>query len=112
MSCRRQSFMVSPKWEFPPSIRISPSSSSGINCSINVSTGLPAFTITYCPGGLLQREIEGVHYSYADLQPMMEKYDPAVLADGFNTMGDGEKIFYISNPALGLWADRSRFGLE
>jgi len=70
------------------------------------------FTITYCPGGLSQREIEGVHYAHADLQTMMEKYDPAVLADGFNTMDNGEEIFYISNPALGLWADRSRFGQD
>ena len=42
------------------------------------------------------------------LAPMMQKYDPATLRDGFQTMPDGEQIFYISNPALGLWAHRDR----
>ena len=31
------------------------------------------------------------------------------LRDGFNVMDDGEEIFYISNPALGLWAFKDRF---
>ena len=39
---------------------------------------------------------------------MMKKYDPAKLKDGFNTV-DGEEIFYISNPALGLWALKKNF---
>jgi nickel-dependent lactate racemase len=68
------------------------------------------FTITYCPGRLTQKEIEGVGFRYGDLQTMMKKYDPKKLSDGFNTMPDGEKIYYISNPALGLWAHKKRFG--
>jgi hypothetical protein len=40
---------------------------------------------------------------------MVKKYNPEKLADGFNTMSDGEVIFYISNPALGLWALKDRF---
>ena len=40
---------------------------------------------------------------------MTRKYDPEKLKDGFNIMPDGEKIFYISNPALGLWAYKDRF---
>jgi nickel-dependent lactate racemase len=67
------------------------------------------FGITYCPGKLDQREIEGVGFSYADLGSMMSKYNPDQLREGFNTMPDGEQIFFISNPALGLWADRKRF---
>jgi nickel-dependent lactate racemase len=67
------------------------------------------FTIVYCPGHLTREEIEGVNYSYGDLETMMERYDPRLLKDGYNRMPDGEKIFYISNPALGLWAERSRF---
>ena len=35
-------------------------------------------------------------------EEMAAKYDPKKLTDGFNTV-DGEEIFYISNPALGLW---------
>lgn len=67
------------------------------------------FRITYCPGHLTQREIEGVNFQYADLKPMLERYSPEALTDGWNTLPDGERLFYISNPALGLWACRSRF---
>ncbi len=67
------------------------------------------FSITYCPGHLTKQEIESVNFKYADLNEMTKKYNPEKLKDGFNTMPDGEKIFYISNPALGLWAYRERF---
>ena len=67
------------------------------------------FGITYCPGHLPQREIEAVNFKFADLQAMKQRYNPKKLKDGWNTLADGEKIFYISNPALGLWACRSRF---
>jgi nickel-dependent lactate racemase len=67
------------------------------------------FGITYCPGHLTRQEIESVGFKYADLAQMTQRYDPAKLKDGFITMPDGEKIFYISNPALGLWAYRGRF---
>jgi hypothetical protein len=40
---------------------------------------------------------------------MMNRYDPAVLKDGMNTMPDGEEIFFIRNPAIGLWSVRERF---
>ena len=67
------------------------------------------FAITYCPGHLTQKEIEGVGFKYAELKAMTQRYDPAKLKDGWNSLPDGEKIFYISNPALGLWAYRGRF---
>ena len=67
------------------------------------------FSITYCPGHLTRQQIEAVNFQYADLKQMTQRYDPKKLKDGWNTLPDGEKIFYISNPALGLWACRSRF---
>jgi nickel-dependent lactate racemase len=67
------------------------------------------FDITYCPGHLTRQEIEGANFRYADLKTTTRRYDPEKLKDGFNTLPDGEKVFYISNPALGLWASRSRF---
>ncbi|MCI0494194.1 lactate racemase domain-containing protein [candidate division KSB1 bacterium] len=67
------------------------------------------FSVTYCPGKLSQTEIEGVGFKYADLNEMMNKYNPDELKDGFNTMSDGEEIFFISNPAIGLWAHKDRF---
>jgi hypothetical protein len=67
------------------------------------------FKITYCPGSLSREEIENVNFNYADLDEMLQKYNPHELKDGLNTMPDGEEIFYISNPALGLWAYKDRF---
>lgn len=67
------------------------------------------FKITYCPGNISKEEIESVNFNYADINEMIEKYNPDNLTDGFNTMPNGEKIFYISNPALGLWAYKERF---
>jgi nickel-dependent lactate racemase len=67
------------------------------------------FSITYCPGEKVTRkEIESVNFIYGDLKEMTAKYDPEKLKDGFN-MVDGEEIFYISNPALGLWACKENF---
>ncbi len=66
------------------------------------------FRITYCPGGLSREETEGVNFGYADPAAMMKRYDPSRLADGFNRV-DGEEIYFISNPATGLWAARERF---
>jgi len=71
------------------------------------------FSVTYCPGkaegNLTQAEIESVGFKYADIDEITSKYDPAKLRDGFNILPDGEEIFYISNPALGLWAFKDRF---
>jgi nickel-dependent lactate racemase len=68
------------------------------------------FTITYCPGHLTRQEVEKVRFRYADLDAMTDRYNPKKLRDGFNTMADGERIYYVSNPALGLWASRTYFG--
>jgi nickel-dependent lactate racemase len=66
------------------------------------------FRITYCPGELDRSEIEAVGYRYGDLAQMQRRYDPQKLADGWNILDDGERFYYISNPALGLWAHPSR----
>lgn len=68
------------------------------------------FRVTYCPGVLSREEIEGVGFGYAELGPMLSRYDPNRLRDGWNRMPDGEEIFFISNPGLGLWGTRERFG--
>ena len=67
------------------------------------------FSITYCPGHLSRDEVESVGFAYADLDAMRQRYNPDTLKDGPNTMADGEEIFYISNPAIGLWAHKDRF---
>ena len=71
------------------------------------------FSITYCPGkepwNLTRQEIESVGFQWADIDAMIQRHDPARLKEGFNTLPDGEDIYYISSPALGLWAYRDRF---
>lgn len=47
--------------------------------------------------------------NFAPLNDMMKKYNPEKLKDGFNTSPDGEEIFYISNPGLGLWLYKNQF---
>jgi nickel-dependent lactate racemase len=67
------------------------------------------FKITYCPGHLSRKEIESANFGYADLKEMLVKFNPDKLKDGVNILPDGEEIFYISNPALGLWAFKEKF---
>jgi nickel-dependent lactate racemase len=66
------------------------------------------FKVTYCPGHLTKAEIESVGYEFADLNDTLRRYDPKKLHDGWNTGPDGERFYYISNPALGLWAYEGR----
>jgi len=66
------------------------------------------FSITYCPGQITQKEIESVNFHYADLNAMLKKYNPEQLKNGYNTV-NGETIFYISNPGMGLWSWKNRF---
>ncbi len=68
------------------------------------------FTITYCPGpDMSKEEIESVGFNYGNLDEVLKRYPLDKLKDGWNTMPDGEEIYYISNPALGLWAYPERF---
>lgn len=68
------------------------------------------FRITYCPGRDLSAEaIRSVGFEAGNLDTMIKRYQPENLKDGLNQLPDGEEVFYISNPALGLWALRSQF---
>jgi len=66
------------------------------------------FTIQWCPGELTREEVEGVGFEYGNLSEMLTRYDPEKLKHGYN-QADGESVFFIANPGLGLWATRSRF---
>ena len=66
------------------------------------------FTVTYAVKHISQAEIEAVGFRAADYEEMARKYDPNTLRYGYNTV-DGEEIYYIPNPALGLWIDKGRF---
>ena len=69
------------------------------------------FNITYCPGtGVGLDAIRAVGFDAVPYDVMASRYQPERLQDGYNRMPDGESIYYISNPALGLWAYREKFG--
>ena len=62
------------------------------------------FTVRYCTGsGLTQKEIESVGFEWGSLKEAQERYDINKLNSGWNTLSDGEKFFFVPNPALGLW---------
>lgn len=63
------------------------------------------FTVTYAtkPENLSKEEIESVGYQWADYNEISKRYDPSALKEGWNILPDGEEIYYIGTPALGLW---------
>ncbi len=63
------------------------------------------FSITYAtkPEYMSKEEIESVGYQWADYNEITERYDPAKLREGWNMLPDGEEIYYVGTPALGLW---------
>ncbi len=67
------------------------------------------FSITYAVEKLSQKEIESVNFGYIPLNEAYSRYNPELLSEGWNTLASGEEIYFIANPALGLWADRKRF---
>jgi nickel-dependent lactate racemase len=68
------------------------------------------FKITYCPGKEISLdEVRSVGFDAVAYDEMATRYNPETLKDGFNTLPDGEEVFYISNPALGLWAFKEKF---
>jgi nickel-dependent lactate racemase len=61
------------------------------------------FNITYAPGHLTKKEIESVNFGYLSYNEAMEQYHPSTLKNGFNTMKNGEVVYFISTPSAGLW---------
>jgi hypothetical protein len=54
-------------------------------------------------------EIRSAGFEAASYEDMVQRYNPGTLKEGFNILPDGEEIYFISNPALGLWAFRDKF---
>ncbi len=67
------------------------------------------FNITYCTEKISREEVEQVGFAYRPYRDAAEEFAPENLAEGWNTLANGEEIYYIANPAIGLWADRARF---
>lgn len=67
------------------------------------------FSVTYAVQNMSTQEIETVGYHGISYEDEAERYDVQTLKDGWNMMPDGEEIYFISNPALGLWISKERF---
>lgn len=68
------------------------------------------FSVTYASDGITREEVEGVNFKYMSIEEVTEKYDPEELKEGYNTLDKGERIYYIENPAIGLWVTADNFG--
>lgn len=67
------------------------------------------FEIRYAAGGLSREEVEGVGFTFLDMSDTYTRYHVDTLTDGWNTLPSGERVYYISRPAMGLWAHADRF---
>jgi len=66
------------------------------------------FDITYATKNLSREEIEGAAFDYMPFDGAVAKYNPNALKPGWNVI-DGEEVYFIENPALGLWALEDMF---
>jgi len=106
------------KYGYRPSSEIIAKAASGEELGANLSAAAHLihgssegrFTIRYCPGTKLsQKEIEAAGFQWGDLKEAQNRYNIEELKTGWNSMPDGERVFFIPNPALGLWADIQKF---
>lgn len=67
------------------------------------------FRVTYCTRLLSRQEVEGVGYAYMPYEEAVARYAPLGRGDGYQMLSNGEAVYYIQNPALGLWAYKGRF---
>ena len=67
------------------------------------------FEVVWVPGDVSREEIESVGHQSADIEETLERYDPDELREGWNTFEDGEEIYFIRSPGIGLWALREDF---
>ena len=67
------------------------------------------FKISYAVKNITKEEIASVNFNPLDYDKTIKRYNPETLTPGWNTLPDGEEVFYIPNPALGLWIDKTRF---
>jgi nickel-dependent lactate racemase len=99
--------------------RGTPATLEAVNANVDLASDLSAaahlihgssegrFTIRWCPGHLTKKEVESVGFENGDLKTMLTRYDPRTLRHGYNLV-DGEDVFFIPNPGLGLWAFRGK----
>jgi len=60
------------------------------------------FRVTYCTDALDGEVFRRAGYNHMSYKEVSEKYRD--LKPGYNTLSDGEEVYYVANPAVGLWS--------
>jgi len=66
------------------------------------------FSVTYCVSDISKQDVENAGFDFAPASDMLLRYNPAELKPGNNVLANGENIYFIPNPATGLWAYEGR----
>lgn len=68
------------------------------------------FRITYAvdPENIPEADIIGAGYGYMDVKEALDRYPVETMEDGWQTMADGEEVYLVKTPALGLWKAEDR----
>ena len=66
------------------------------------------FSITYAVREVSPAEVEALGFKGARYEDLAKIYDPEKLHYGYNTV-NGEEIYYVPNPSIGLWINRETF---
>ena len=61
------------------------------------------FKVKFATDKLSKKELNNVNHGHISYKKAINKYDPEKLDYGYNTLENGEEVFYIENPATGLW---------
>lgn len=67
------------------------------------------FRVSYATKYLCRSDLENVGYNCLNLSEALRRYSPEKLRPGYNTLPDGENVYFVRNPAMGLWVDKARF---
>lgn len=67
------------------------------------------FKVTYATDKLSKDDIEGVGFDYMSLSQAKEQFEPQNLTQGYNKLQDGQEVFFIGNPSIGLWTTKAGF---
>lgn len=81
----------------------------GVAAHLIHSSSDDRFKVTYAVKNITKAEIESVSFQAADYDELIKIYNPEGLIPGWNTLENGKEIFFIPNPALGLWIDKNKF---
>lgn len=67
------------------------------------------FRVTWAGDAIAKEVVEGVNFGYMSLAQAQERYGYRSLSEGRQRTAMGEDIYYINNPAAGLWVAVEKF---